>query len=74
MLVKDVMTKDVKWCFEDADVDEAAHLMENNKIRQLPVVNKDKRLVGLLAAEEHIPAAFSQSEVVKILQEYYATF
>ncbi|MDH5747918.1 MAG: CBS domain-containing protein [Rhodospirillales bacterium] len=46
---RDVMTKNIKWCYENDDIDDAAHLMEDNKIRRLPVLNKDKRLVGLLA-------------------------
>lgn len=72
MLVRDVMTKNVKWCFEDADVDEAALLMEDHKIHHLPVLNKDQRLVGLLDADKEISAKLAPSEMVEILQEYYA--
>ena len=72
MLVKNVMSKNVKWCFEDADVKEATHLMDDNKIHHLPVLNKDRRLVGILDDDAEISAKLSQSEMVEILQEYYA--
>jgi len=47
--VRDVMTPEVIYCFEEQDVNEAAHLMEERQIRRLPVVNKSKRLVGILS-------------------------
>ena len=47
--VCDVMTKDVVWCFEDDEVDELVRKMETKKIRRIPVVNKDKELVGIVA-------------------------
>jgi CBS domain-containing protein len=48
-LVRDVMTPDVVYCFEDQDVQEAARLMKEHKIRRLVVVNRDKRLVGIVS-------------------------
>lgn len=47
--VQEVMSKDVKYCFEDQDVDEVAANMAELEIRRLPVVNRDKRLVGIVA-------------------------
>jgi CBS domain-containing protein len=47
--VKDVMTPDVVYCFEDQDVHEAARLMKENQIRRLVVLNRDKRLVGFVS-------------------------
>jgi CBS domain-containing protein len=46
--VRDVMTSDVKYCFDDQDIDEVAQNMADLQVRRLPVVNRDKRLVGLL--------------------------
>ncbi len=48
-LVRDVMTKDVQYCFETDDVDEAASKMGQLRVRRLPVLNKDKRLVGVIS-------------------------
>jgi CBS domain-containing protein len=47
--VRDVMTKDVLYCFDDEDTDHIADNMANLQIRRLPVVNRDKRLVGVVS-------------------------
>lgn len=47
--VKDVMTPEVVYCFEDQDVSEAAKLMRDKQIRRLPVLNREKRLVGVVS-------------------------
>lgn len=44
-----VMSGDVKWCYDDQSVEEAAQLMCDAQIRRLPVVDHDKRLVGVLS-------------------------
>jgi CBS domain-containing protein len=46
--IKEVMTQDIKYCFEDEDVEEVAQNMGELQIRRLPVVNRDKRLVGIV--------------------------
>jgi CBS domain-containing protein len=47
--VRDIMTGEVFYCFDDQDVREAAEIMERAQIRRLPVVNHDKRLVGIVS-------------------------
>jgi CBS domain-containing protein len=47
--VREVMTPDVVYCFEDQDVQEAAQVMEERQIRRLIVLNRDKRLVGIVS-------------------------
>jgi CBS domain-containing protein len=47
--VQDVMTRDVVYCFEDQDVHEAARLMQDRQVRRLVVLNRDKRLTGILS-------------------------
>jgi CBS domain-containing protein len=47
--VREVMTADVKYCFEDEDTDQVARTMAGEQIRRVPVVNRDKRLVGILS-------------------------
>lgn len=47
--VRDVMTADVKYCFEDQDLDEVTQNMGEIQLRRLPVVNKEKQLVGIIA-------------------------
>src|SRR5687767_11707215 len=43
------MTLDIIYCFEDQDVSEAAELMRSKQIRRLPVLDRNKRLVGILS-------------------------
>lgn len=47
--VGDVMTAGVTYCFEDQPVEEAARIMSEQQIRRLPILNRDKRLVGIMA-------------------------
>ena len=47
--VRDVMTEDVKYCFDDQEVEEVMRNMADIQVRRLPVLNRDKRLVGILS-------------------------
>lgn len=47
--VGEVMTRDVKYCFEDEDTAHVAKNMGEQQVRRLPVLNRDKRLVGILS-------------------------
>jgi CBS domain-containing protein len=47
--VRDVLTPEVAYCFDDQDADEAAQLMKDKQIRRLPVLNRQKRLVGIVS-------------------------
>jgi CBS domain-containing protein len=45
---REVMTPDIIYCVEDQDVADALHLMEDKRIRRLPVLNAKKRMTGML--------------------------
>ena len=47
--VQEVMTPEVIYCFDDEDVKEAAKKMEEKQVRRLPVLNREKRLVGIVS-------------------------
>ncbi|HVI34362.1 CBS domain-containing protein [Phenylobacterium sp.] len=47
--VSEVMTPDVECCYEDDDIGEAADRMAELQVRRLAVVDRDKRLVGIVA-------------------------
>lgn len=47
--IRDVMSEEVLYCFEDQDLEEIAQNMAEMKVRRLPVVNRDKRLVGIIS-------------------------
>lgn len=47
--VREVMSEGICWAYEDEPVERAVGIMGTNQIRRLPIVNRDKRLVGILA-------------------------
>ena len=47
--VRDVMSEKVYYCFEDDDVEDAARCMAENQVRRLPILNRDKRLTGIVS-------------------------
>jgi CBS domain-containing protein len=59
--VRDIMTKEVKYCFEDEELDHVAHNMGDQRVRRLPVMNRQKRLVGIVSIGD---VARSKSDAV----------
>jgi CBS domain-containing protein len=47
--VREAMTAELAYCFEDQEAEEARRIMEEKQIRRLPVVNRDKLLVGIVS-------------------------
>ena len=46
---RDAMSPKVLYCFDDQNVEDVLENMGDNQIRRLPVVNRDKRLVGVVS-------------------------
>ena len=70
--VRDVMSEGVSWAFEDDSVEQAAKTMSERQVRRLPVVDRNKRLVGIVAlgdfavdSSEIRPAAEALAEISK---------
>src|SRR5512132_2792622 len=47
--VRDAMTTDVKYVYDDESVDDVSHHMSELQVRRLPVLNREKRLVGIVS-------------------------
>ena len=47
--VRDVMSPEVLYCFDDQEIEDVSRNMGEAKVRRLPVVNRDKRLVGIIS-------------------------
>ena len=47
--VREAMTEEIKYCFEDEDIDHVARNMGDIQVRRLPVLNRSKRLVGIVS-------------------------
>jgi CBS domain-containing protein len=66
--IREVMTLEVVYCFEDQEVSEAAKLMQEKQIRRLPILNQEKRLVGIVSLGDvavHSGAEKIVSETIK---------
>jgi len=68
--VRDVMSAEVKYCYDDEDLEHVAKNMGDIQVRRLPVLDRDKRLVGIvslgdLAVKERKAAAKAVSGVSK---------
>ena len=66
------MSEGIAWVFEDETVENAAKMMSQRQVRRLPVVDRNKRLVGIVAlgdfaveSSEIRPAAEALSEISK---------
>lgn len=49
---KQVMTKGVIWCFDDDNIEGVIRRMEEKKIHHMPVINHQKRLIGILSLSD----------------------
>jgi len=47
--VREVMSEHIHYCYEDEEIDDVAQNMGDIRVRRLPVVNREKRLVGILS-------------------------
>ena len=47
--IEDIMTTDVLTCYEDDSIYEVAHKMEEERISGLPVINKNKEVIGIIS-------------------------
>lgn len=47
--IREVMTDEVKYCYEDEDIEDVASKLGDQQLHRLPVLNRDKRLVGIVA-------------------------
>lgn len=63
--IGEVMTENVKYCYADQEIDEVVANMGSIQVRRLPVVTREKRLVGIVsladAARKHDPAVAGNS-------------
>ena len=50
--VRDVMTREVRYCYDDEKIEDVLANMGDLQVRRLPVVNRDKRLVGIVSLSD----------------------
>ena len=67
--VREAMTPELVYCFEDQAVQEAARLMEQYQIRRLPILNRHKRLVGIVSLGDLAVSASDQTLAGEVLEQ-----
>ncbi len=70
---RDVMTAQIHCCREDDDLAKAIRHMEQLKVRRLPVINKNKRMIGILSLGDvsHTAPPDLLSECVKSVAAHH---
>lgn len=73
-LAKDIMTPGVVYCRTEESVEDAVHLMDQKKIRRLPVLNENKRLVGMLSVGDvaHATHLSLTGELTRAVADHHA--
>lgn len=71
--VRECMSKGVTFCFEDQGVEEAARVMESQQIRRIVILNRKKRLIGILSLGDlaiRIPSEGFAGRVLEQISEH----
>ncbi len=74
LTARDVMTAGVIYCRDTETVDEAARIMESKQVRRLPVIDANKRMVGMISLGDVSHAASKKiaAEVTKAVSAHHA--
>jgi CBS domain-containing protein len=67
--VRDVMSEEIVCCFEDQEAEVAARLMQSKQIRRVLVLDRDKKLVGIVTLADLAADALDNQRAGEILQE-----
>jgi CBS domain-containing protein len=67
--VREVMTPDVVYGFDDQEVQDAARLMKQYQIRRLPVLNRSQQLVGMVALGDLAVHAGTRPVAAEVLEQ-----
>jgi CBS domain-containing protein len=70
-IVEDIMTDDLVYCYEDDALEQAADRMEQEQVRRLAVLNRDKRLVGIVTLSD-IAAKSDNAELVEKIARFHS--
>ena len=71
---EDIMTKGIIFCRTAETVEDAIHLMDQKKIRRLPVIDDKKRLVGMLSLGDvsHAVSRELSGELLHAVADHHA--
>jgi CBS domain-containing protein len=67
--VNEVMSTNVRWCFDDQEVDDVLDEMRDTQIRRVPVLNRNNKLVGIVSLGDLADRGASQPRVAEALRD-----
>jgi len=67
--VREAMTEDLVFCFEEQDVEEAARTMQERQVRRLVVLNGQKRLVGIVSLGDLATGSGDEEKSGRVLSD-----
>lgn len=67
--IREVMSREVRYCFEDESIDHVARNMGELQVRRLPVMSREKRLVGIVTLGDLSRSRDNRDEVGEALGE-----
>ena len=70
----DVMTKGIVYCRDDENVIDAVRVMESQRVRRLPVIDENRRMIGILSLGDvsHAASQLLTGEVIKAVSAHHA--
>ena len=73
LTARDVMSEGVIYCSADEDLNDALRIMESKRVRRLPVINNQKRMVGMLSLGDisHAVSHELSGEVVEAVSAHH---
>lgn len=74
LTARDVMSGPILYCRSDEDIEDAVRIMEQHQVRRLPVIDRNKRMVGILSLGDIASStdrAFT-GEVAQMVAEHHA--
>lgn len=74
LTARNIMTKGIIWCRDDSSAADAARLMESKQVRRLPVIDENKRMVGMLSLGDisHAASQRTAAEVMRAVSSHHA--
>jgi CBS domain-containing protein len=68
LTARDVMSGPILYCRADEDIDDAVRLMETHQVRRLPVIDENKRMVGILSLGD-VASSTSRELLGEVVQQ-----
>lgn len=68
-IADEIKSEKIYYCFEDEEAQRAADVMSEHQVRRLPILDRDKRLVGVVSLADLTKAGVADRALVGVSQE-----